>query len=420
MVKTVTSQGNTNITIYCNGATNTTRYSTNGAIGIYQYSITEYCYVEANKPIFVVLFPHSYYYYTAMVWIPPMEQYLQEVNFDFYRSSRYSKFVITASVEGFSPTAILHNGLATANWTAVYDFKRNIVAYGTEIEINRYFSNHSLSHTGNNGKLSVQVQGYFYSHIIYGWPALVSLEQNMTCICNFIHSNGMCDANNLCQCFDGWTGDQCDEDINECETNDHNCTQTCSNTVGSYTCSCRAGYKDNGYGNCTDIDECSMGTSGCQQLCFNTNGSYYCQCNTGYRLMNDNSSCDDINECIEDPGICPLRSNCINTLGSYQCNCIDGYQMNNTGMCIDIDECVTGTHSCQHRCINTEGSYNCSCYDGFMKRFKIFCFDINECETVDHNCTQTCSNTVGSYTCSCRAGYKDNGYGNCTGKTVRV
>ena len=64
--------------------------------------------------------------------------------------------------------------------------------------------------------------------------------------------------------------------------------------------------------------------------------------------------------------------------------------MDNIGMCIgmyisiyyiyiiviivDIDECVTGTHSCQQRCINTEGSYNCFCYGGFMKRFKIFCF----------------------------------------------
>ena len=176
-VMTVTSQANTSITIYCNGTPNTTRYSTNGAIGTYHYNITEYCYMEADKPIFVVLFPQSYYYYTTMVWIPPIEQYLQEVNFDFYRYSRYSKLVVTASVEGFSPTAILHNGLATLNWTAIYDSKRNIVAYGTEIEINRYYSNHSVVHTGKNGKLSVQVQGYFYSHIIYGWPAVVSLEQ---------------------------------------------------------------------------------------------------------------------------------------------------------------------------------------------------------------------------------------------------
>uniref|UniRef100_A0A1X7ST50 IgGFc-binding protein N-terminal domain-containing protein n=1 Tax=Amphimedon queenslandica TaxID=400682 RepID=A0A1X7ST50_AMPQE len=127
-IKTITSQANTSITIYCNGTTNTTRYSTNGAIGTYQYNITEYCYMEANKPIFVVLFPHTLFYRTTMVLVPPIEQYLQKIEFVLYHYySRYSKLVITASVEGFSPTAILHNGLATVNWTAIYDSKRNIV-----------------------------------------------------------------------------------------------------------------------------------------------------------------------------------------------------------------------------------------------------------------------------------------------------
>ena len=179
-IKTVTSQANTSITIYCNGTTNTTRYSTNGAIGTYQYNITEYCYMEADKPIFVVLFPHSYFSYrTTMVLMPPMKKYLQEVNFEMISSFyHYSKLVITASVEGFSPTAILHNGLATVNWTAVYDFSGNIVAYGTEIEIDKSFSNHSVVHTGINGKLSVQVQGQYYIYTIYGWPAVVSLDQS--------------------------------------------------------------------------------------------------------------------------------------------------------------------------------------------------------------------------------------------------
>ncbi|XP_019863132.1 PREDICTED: uncharacterized protein LOC105315950, partial [Amphimedon queenslandica] len=160
-IKTVTSQTNTSITIYCNGATNTTRYSTNDAVGTYQYNITEYCYVEADKPIFVALFRHSYfYYYTTILLIPPMEQYLEKIEFGLYSYySRYSKLVITASIEGFSPTAILHNGLATVNWTAIYDSKRNIVAYGTEIEISQT-SNHSVVHTGRNGKLSVQIQNH--------------------------------------------------------------------------------------------------------------------------------------------------------------------------------------------------------------------------------------------------------------------
>ena len=187
-VKTVILQANTSITIYCNGTTNTTRYSTNGAIGTYQYNITEYCYVEADNPIFVVLFPHSFVYYTTMVLIPPMGQYLQKITFDRYGHfyARYSKLVITASVEGFSPTAILHNGLATVNWTAIYDSNRNVVAYGTEIEINRYFSNHSVVHTGRNGKLSVQVQGYDFILEIYGRPGVISLEPSKYLdICNY-------------------------------------------------------------------------------------------------------------------------------------------------------------------------------------------------------------------------------------------
>ena len=31
-------------------------------------------------------------------------------------------------------------------------------------------------------------------------------------------------------------------DINECNANTDSCGQLCSNTIGSYTCSCRAGY----------------------------------------------------------------------------------------------------------------------------------------------------------------------------------
>ena len=41
---------------------------------------------------------------------------------------------------------------------------------------------------------------------------------------------------------------------------------------------------------CIDINECNEGSK-CDQLCTNTNGSYYCSCNKGYRLLNDGKSC---------------------------------------------------------------------------------------------------------------------------------
>ena len=44
----------------------------------------------------------------------------------------------------------------------------------------------------------------------------------------------------------------------------------------------------------TDIDECSMELDGCTQLCTNTYGSYYCSCYSGYQLSNDNITCQGI------------------------------------------------------------------------------------------------------------------------------
>ena len=31
-------------------------------------------------------------------------------------------------------------------------------------------------------------------------------------------------------------------DVDECQTDEHNCNQTCSNTLGSFECKCRLGY----------------------------------------------------------------------------------------------------------------------------------------------------------------------------------
>jgi len=40
-----------------------------------------------------------------------------------------------------------------------------------------------------------------------------------------------------------------------------------------------------------DINECSDSNGGCQHNCTNTIGSYYCSCDAGYSLDQDGHSC---------------------------------------------------------------------------------------------------------------------------------
>lgn len=41
-----------------------------------------------------------------------------------------------------------------------------------------------------------------------------------------------------------------------------------------------------------DINECTEGTHNCAQNCTDTDGSYVCSCNPGYRLANNSHQCD--------------------------------------------------------------------------------------------------------------------------------
>ena len=64
----------------------------------------------------------------------------------------------------------------------------------------------------------------------------------------------------------------------------------------------------------TDIDECSLGTDRCSQSCTNTIGSYTCSCNTGYTLNSDGYTCDgkitkkDVTTCMDGSRFSPCQT----------------------------------------------------------------------------------------------------------------
>ncbi|KAM4020612.1 epidermal growth factor-like protein 7 isoform 1-T2 [Anomaloglossus baeobatrachus] len=55
-------------------------------------------------------------------------------------------------------------------------------------------------------------------------------------------NGGTCVAYNKCQCPEGWSGNHCQTDVDECASGQHRCSQSCINTSGSFRCGCHEGF----------------------------------------------------------------------------------------------------------------------------------------------------------------------------------
>ena len=84
-----------------------------------------------------------------------------------------------------------------------------------------------------------------------------------------------------CHCQDGWTGQDCQEDIDECQENDKICNAgICVNEEGSFQCYCKPGYTGSRCDN--DFDECLSNPCMNNGTCANLVNSYSCTCVPGF------------------------------------------------------------------------------------------------------------------------------------------
>ena len=103
------------------------------------------------------------------------------------------------------------------------------------------------------------------------------------------------------------------------------------------------------------------------------------------------------------------------------CVCPAGYMNNDEGVCVDINECETGAHSCGERdnavCVNTIGAHACGCGAGYAPGdgwtfLNPMCEDVDECAAGTDDCgaNALCGNTVGGFLCgkTCPDGLRPN------------
>ncbi|XP_038055917.1 ephrin type-A receptor 3-like [Patiria miniata] len=229
------------------------------------------------------------------------------------------------------------------------------------------------------------------------------------------------------------------QDIDECLKGTDDCHDNagCTNTEGSYTCSCNTGYRGSGR-TCTDVDECSSGQHDCHDNahCVNTAGSFICNCSVGYRW--NGRYCTDINECALGIDSCHVNAQCSNTAGSFTCICNAGF-VGDVNFCSDSDRPVIWSSTCPSALNRTAGpgsstetvtwtkptatdssgvppTVECTPPSGSIFEIgdqTVTYFDECNATSIEggHDCGSNayCTNTPGGYTCTCLTGYTGDG-----------
>lgn len=234
-----------------------------------------------------------------------------------------------------------------------------------------------------------------------------------------------------CECPEGFKVNDSKEgvcvDIDECSETIHNCENvtSCSNTIGSFTCSeCSKGLALHN-GSC--ISEVPKSLDNPMEIVIETSTFLPRECSPGLQYNVSHDTCYDIDECNENIHSCSSLNDCINTEGSYVCRsstcesryafdngscadleCMAGFNFDQIRrICVETNECMNNSNICGPNmwCHNIRGNFECKCPAGLQKSSQqnsTSCEDVDECARGLHNCwgVQKCFNFNGGFECA--------------------
>lgn len=239
-------------------------------------------------------------------------------------------------------------------------------------------------------------------------------------------------AQYACACVSGWTGTNCEQDVDECAsrpcTNGALCLDSTTDEdslpndeplvpAGVFRCIC-LGYWG-GLHCAEDTRDCLSAPchngGGCEPRPDGDAGqhslaepSFHCDCAVGFAGL----LCElDVLECASGP--CLHDGTCIEPIpGYYKCQCRRGYTGENCEVEVTQSPCDSAPCDNGGACMETTigagshtlASYKCKCLAGYAG---MLCnFDLHECASEPCSNGGTCTEPVGGeYACTCTAGW---------------
>ncbi|XP_070193339.1 delta-like protein C [Littorina saxatilis] len=154
-------------------------------------------------------------------------------------------------------------------------------------------------------------------------------------------------------CMRGWTGNNCNVDIDECLAGPCSNNAPCHNLPGTYECVCTNGYTGQ---DCNLVDSLCH-SAPCQNggSCSGDMENYTCACSFEWTGRDCETQVDF---CEANP--CENSATCYGTIGNYTCVCSPGW--NGTTCTTEVDACDSAPCQNGAPCSKLpQGEYQCGC-----------------------------------------------------------